>query len=337
LLGAAERVARDWGCDLLEVSSGRRPERADAHRFHLGAGFADTDEQSVRQATHGRLATLPRDRPTGDDAPDSARSQETAMIEFDPGPPPALAEHLAALPSYGPEERALFWYDWGPIFYRGRLDGSAKLLAIASDPGPTERIACRTLVGDAGQRVQGFLAKLGLTRSYVLVNAHPYALHPGRASKGLPLLATQPHRDWRNRFYDEVVGSTLEAIVAFGQQAARALALWTPPAGVRTFELPHPSSHDATELLTRWRQAIPQLRSVVTPDPDGDATLANYGSTFAAADYAPIPKRDLPYGLPDWFGDDAWGRTATPRHNNSVERPSSDPEHSLLWQAPTAK
>jgi hypothetical protein len=34
------------------------------------------------------------------------------------------------------------------------------------------------MVGDAGQRVQGFLSKLGLTRSYVLVNAHPLALHP---------------------------------------------------------------------------------------------------------------------------------------------------------------
>jgi hypothetical protein len=36
----------------------------------------------------------------------------------------------------------------------------------------------RTLVGDAGQRVQGFLAKIGLTRSYVCLNAFAYALHP---------------------------------------------------------------------------------------------------------------------------------------------------------------
>ena len=256
------------------------------------------------------------------------------MIEFDPGPPQPLAQHLAELPGYTATERKLFWYDWGPIFYRGRLDGSAKLLAIASDPGPTERIAGRTLVGDAGQRVQGFLSKLGLTRSYVLLNAHPYALHPGQASKGLPLLAKQAHKDWRNELFDRVTGPALEAIVAFGQQAQEALALWTPPAGVPTFELPHPSSHDATELVTRWRAAIPPLRNAVTPDPDGDATLPNYGTKFAERDYAPIPKRDLPYGLPAWFGDDAWGRKAKPRHNNSVERPGSDLEHHLLWQAP---
>ena len=38
----------------------------------------------------------------------------------------------------------------------------------------TERIACRILVGDTGQRVQGFLTRLGLDHSYVLFNAFPY-------------------------------------------------------------------------------------------------------------------------------------------------------------------
>jgi uracil-DNA glycosylase len=256
------------------------------------------------------------------------------MTEFDPGPDQPLVQHFAKLPSYTTAERKLFWYDWGPIFYRGRLDGSAKLLGIASDPGPTERVAGRTLVGDAGQRVQGFLAKLGLAHSYVLVNAHPFALHPGQASKGLPLLAKQKHKAWRNKLYDEIAGPQLEAIVAFGGQAQEALKLWNPPPGAQTFKIPHPSSHDATVLLTRWREAIEQIRNVVTPDPDGDATGPNYGSKFTEADYAPIPKRDLPFGLPAWFGDDAWGRSATPRHNNSVERPQADPEHTLLWQAP---
>ena len=64
------------------------------------------------------------------------------MIEFDPGPNKALTRHLAAMPSYA-EQRELFWYDWGPIFYRGRLNGSARLVAIASDPGPTEPRAAR--------------------------------------------------------------------------------------------------------------------------------------------------------------------------------------------------
>jgi hypothetical protein len=38
----------------------------------------------------------------------------------------------------------------------------------------TERIACRILVGDAGQRVQGFLTRPGLDHSYVGFDAFPY-------------------------------------------------------------------------------------------------------------------------------------------------------------------
>ena len=108
------------------------------------------------------------------------------MIELDRGPSRALAHQLADAPGYTAAQRKLFWYDCGPVFYRRRVSGSARLLGIASDPGPTERVACRTLVGDAGQRVQGFLSKLGFTRSYVLVNAHPFALHPVKANKRSP-------------------------------------------------------------------------------------------------------------------------------------------------------
>lgn len=143
------------------------------------------------------------------------------MADYDPGPPTALAAHFAALPSYA-DQRDLFWYDWGPVFYRRRLDRSARVRAVASDPGPTERIACRTLVGDAGQRVQGFLSKLGLTHSYVLLNAFPYALHPSRARDALPLLTDETHKNWRNRLFDLVSGPALQAIVAFGGNAREA-------------------------------------------------------------------------------------------------------------------
>jgi uracil-DNA glycosylase len=256
------------------------------------------------------------------------------MTEFDPGPSKALARHLASLPPIPPDRRKLFWYDWGPIFYRGRLNGSARLLGIASDPGPTERVACRTLVGDAGQRVQGFLAKTGLTRSYALVNAHPYALFPSRAGNAKPLLAEPEHLEWRNKFYDDITGPALQAIVAFGEQAREALRLWDPRPEVLTLELPHPSSRDAARLLGSWREAVDRLRAVVTPDRDGDPGMPNYGGRFVEADYAPIPPRDLPFGLPAWFGDDSWGRRARPRHNNSVSRPGSDIRHTLVWRAP---
>ena len=256
------------------------------------------------------------------------------MIEFDPGPTKALARHLDDMPSYA-EKRELFWYDWGPIFYRGRLNGSARLLGIASDPGPTERIAGRTLVGDAGQRVQGFLSKLGLTRSYVLVNAYAYALHPSRAPRRPPAaVRDDDHRRWRNKLYDMVSGSDLEAIVAFGGEAQAALDLWDATArraGVRAAAPEQPQPGHAGEQVARGHRRPagdrhPRLRR--------RSAAAQLRQQVPREDYARIPLRDLPFGVPEWFGDDAWGRTARRRHNNSVSRPGSDLEHTLVWQAP---
>src|SRR5688500_6160195 len=122
------------------------------------------------------------------------------MGAFDPGPPASFAAIFDAMPDHS-GVREHFWFDWGPVFYRGRLDGTARVLAIASDPGPTERVACRTLVGDAGQRVQGFLAKLGLTRSYLCLNALPYALFPSHGSHADDVLAEPNILAWRNTLY----------------------------------------------------------------------------------------------------------------------------------------
>ena len=255
------------------------------------------------------------------------------MTDFDPGPPAAVARHFAKVPSYA-DYRQLFWHDWGPVFYRGRLNRTARLLAIASDPGPTERIAGRTLVGDAGQRVQGFLTKLGLTRSYALVNAYAYALRPSRAQQAATLLTNPDQLAWRNTLLELVTGPQLQAIVAFGGQARSAVRLWVDRPAVPVFEVPHPSSRNPTALVDSWRAAIDELRAIVTPDPDGDPTGPNYGPKFLESDYAPIPARDLPFGVPPWLGNDAWGRTDTPRHNNSVERPATDLLNTLVWRAP---
>ena len=99
--------------------------------------------------------------------------------------------------------------------------------------------------------------------------------------------------------------------------------------------VPHPSSRSPTFLLDSWRQAVTDLRAFVTPDPDGNPGVANYGATFEEGDYASIPARDLPFGVPEWLGDDAWGRAAVPPHRGSVSRPKPDDLHTLHWIAPT--
>lgn len=67
LLDAAEEAARQWGCSLMEVSSGRRPERLAAHRLYRGAGFTDTSLRSVRYWKNLRCDTraVPPTRPAG--------------------------------------------------------------------------------------------------------------------------------------------------------------------------------------------------------------------------------------------------------------------------------
>jgi hypothetical protein len=166
------------------------------------------------------------------------------------------------------------------------------------------------------------------------LNAHLYALYPGKASRGLKMLPDPTIMTWRNQLYDAAKGSKLQAIVAFGGQADQAVQLWQGKGDLPFIAIPHPSSRDQTKLLDEWRAAVVTLRGIVTPDPDGDVTVPNYGAEFAETDYARIPSRDLPFGVPSWIGDDAWGRAARPKHHNCVSRPSPDDAHTLIWIAP---
>jgi len=257
------------------------------------------------------------------------------VAEFDKGPPQRFANVFAQCPDYG-ALKAHFWYDWGPVFYRGRLDGSARVLCVASDPGATERIAGRTLVGDAGQRVQGFLAKLGLSRSYLCLNAFSYALIPSQSSDGDDVLTDPAQVTWRNRLFRMARGKNLQAIVAFGVQAQKAVDLWPGKGDTPVFKVPHPSSRDETVLLAKWKSAVVSLRGIVTPDDDGPNGLPNYGSVFREGDYASVPRRDLPFGAPAFLGDDSRGRASSPPQRTSVSRPQPDDRHTLIWTAPVS-
>jgi hypothetical protein len=57
------------------------------------------------------------------------------MRELDPGP---IRDPFRTLATTYPDISAYpmsdFRVEWGPIFYRGRLDGTARLLCIGQDP-----------------------------------------------------------------------------------------------------------------------------------------------------------------------------------------------------------
>ena len=123
--------------------------------------------------------------------------------DFDPGFPRRFNALLRAFPAeetYPPKD---FRVEWGPIFHRGRLDGTARVLVIGQDPAAHETVVRRILVGEAGQRVQGFLARLGITRSYVMVNTYLYSVYGqggGERHKDDPAITA-----YRNRWLDKLL------------------------------------------------------------------------------------------------------------------------------------
>lgn len=237
---------------------------------------------------------------------------------FEPGP---VREPFASLcrdyPGADVYPAADFRVEWGPIFHRGRLDGSARVLVLGQDPGAHESAARRILVGEAGQRVQGFLRKAGIERSYVMVNAFVYSVYGqqgGERHARDPAIAAYRHR-WLDALLD---GSGVEAVVAFGRLANVAYETWlATPTGARSeaayVHLTHPtqpegSSHgDAArraeamrKMLAQWNAGLERLREALA-HPDADPPPGSYGDDLADEDLAPIPEADLPAGTPPWM------------------------------------
>ena len=250
--------------------------------------------------------------------------------DFDPG---YCASAFQQLVRDYPDEQVYpfkdFRTEWGPIFHRGRLDGSARILIVGQDPAQHETIARRILTGEAGQRIQGFLAKLGMDRSYVMINTFLYSVYGqsgGAKHKNDPAIAA-----YRNRWLDAIFATSgIEAVVNLGQLADNAFQLWkATPSGQATHvvgvHVTHPTQpessarNDAVKyaaaikaMLQNWNAALPTVRAAIQ-HPDRVVALAPYGDKFVAGDEQEIPEQDMPAGLPAWMrGAKNWAtRTGT--------------------------
>ena len=239
---------------------------------------------------------------------------------------------------YPPED---FRVEWGPIFHRGRLDGTARVVVLGQDPGAQESIVRRILVGEAGRRAQGFLAKLGITSSYVMVNAFLYSVSSQAAG--------ERHKDdaaiaaYRNRWLDALLVDTrVEAVVAFGRLADRAFKAWkATPAGQRVpvayAHAMHPtaprSPGQEQVLLANWNRALQRLVPHVRhPDVDTGGPVP-YDRVFTPEERPPIPEADLPAGIPAWMGQmDRWGqRVGVTSDEKRATLVVTVPEAARLW------
>jgi hypothetical protein len=237
---------------------------------------------------------------------------------FDPGP---VGEPYASLVGqypgadvYPPDS---FRVEWGPIFHRGRLDGSARLVVVGQDPAQSEAIVRRILVGEAGHRTQGLMAKLGFTSSYVLINTFLYSVYGQTGG--------ERHKDdagivqYRNAWLGAIFASSqIEAVLALGGLADDAWQKWkqTPagqgysPAYQHVTHPTEPESSTAgdpaklpaaiTAMLENWNQALAVLHPLIT-HPDVPGPLVPYGEAFKPDELVEIPEEDAPAGLPDWM------------------------------------
>src|SRR2546421_12142699 len=232
---------------------------------------------------------------------------------FDPGPVKdpfaSPARDYPGAEAYPPE---LFRVEWGPIFHRGRLDGSAKVLIVGQDPGQLESFGRRCRVGEAGQRVQGFLRKLGIDHSYAIVNASLYSVF-GQPSH-TEVLAVEPAvAPYRGKWLDALlVGSSVDVVVAFGDLAHAAFEAWRGPESnprveVEYAPLLHPTYPEGSKapgamkkMLDQWNAALPALRGAL-PSTGVAPGAAPHGADLLPTDRAQIPEGDLPAGAPPWM------------------------------------
>ena len=229
-----------------------------------------------------------------------------------------------------------FRVEWGPIFHRGRLDGSARVLVLGQDPAAHEAISRRILVGEAGQRTQGLLAKIGVDKSYVMVNTFLYSVY-GQGG------GSRHERDaaiagYRNQWLDALLlDKPVTAVITLGTLAATAYRMWADDnagvaAGLHHARLRHPTFPESAaaagrgtvremtaELHRDWSSRLPALAAAVTPEAQPDP--APYTGAWQPGDLVEIPERDLPPGSPPWWrelaawasrvGDNAQDKRAT--------------------------
>ena len=208
---------------------------------------------------------------------------------------------------------------------------------IGQDPAQSETIVRRILVGEAGHRTQGLMAKLGFTRSYLLINTFLYSVY-GKAGG-------ETHKDdqgivaYRNEWLRAIFAANqIEVVLALGSLADDAWRKWEQTPVGQTYSPPyrhvtHPTAPESSSggdraklragiavMLANWNEALAALHPLVQ-NPDVPGPLVPYGDAFAPGERVEIPEYDVPAGLPDWMRSPAaWakrvGHTAVAKRAN---------------------
>ena len=250
--------------------------------------------------------------------------------EFDPGPDrgSGWADLFAQTPNYRGFGKAVlgreaFRWHFGPMFYRGRLDGSARVLVIGQEGAQDESLSHRSFTGGTGGHMQHFLAHLGIERSYLFLNTFVYPIF-GQYTAGLRTLAQDPRSPLvahRHRVLDKAHDTgDLRLVIAVGLAAKESVATWitshggtadpgrlhdaTPgdlSAGLRFLGVMHPgaaAAGSAAAVKADFLAASGQVQAWRSADPGW--LRADPGAIGSGAPYSykssPIAHRDFSFG-----------------------------------------
>ncbi|HVG47041.1 MAG TPA: uracil-DNA glycosylase family protein [Rubellimicrobium sp.] len=257
--------------------------------------------------------------------PDVLQAIHCALFypKHDPGPPCAWETlfERAPLSTYQNFAGHPFHTRFGPVFYRGRLDGTAKVLVVGQDPATDESLSGRILVGTAGQRTQHFLGKIGITSSYLMLNTVLYGIQSSNLTDAV--VQDPGITAYRNELFDNAKGSNpgLTLVLAFGSKAQTAVSAWPGRGTLPVVHVYHPTAQ--TGLAQNWNAHLSEAASHVSPDHTPDTTPYSTTGELPTAD---IPRSDLPFGTPAWHGS---GGSSRSRRGDGPAF-----ESDIIWTAP---
>jgi uracil-DNA glycosylase len=251
--------------------------------------------------------------------------------EHDPGPTDGSgwAALFAETPNYRGLGRTVlgreaFRWHHGPMFYRGRLDGSAKVVIVGQEGAQDESLAHRSFTGGTGARMQHFLRFIGIDRSYLFLNSFIYPIF-GQYSMDLRPLAQDPRSpitQHRNRIFDKaIIDGDVRLVVAVGTAAKESVVTWirahggsaqldalhnanmgSIPNRVRVVGVLHPggaAGGSTATIKADFQRAVNRIRGWVADDSGwlpADPGMARNLSTPYPYSSAAIPFRDFPFG-----------------------------------------
>jgi uracil-DNA glycosylase len=268
--------------------------------------------------------------------------------EHDPGPTSASgwAGLFAETPNYRGLGRAVldreaFRWQHGPMFFRGRLDGSAKVVVVGQEGAQDESLSHRSFTGGTGARMQHLLHHLGLDRSYLFLNSFVYPIF-GQYTDDLRPLAQDPRSPivvHRHRILDKaIVDGDVRLVIAVGRAAKESIATWirshggsadperleqvslgSLPSRLRVVGVVHPGSAaggSTSAIRADFQRACDRVRGWVNADAGWLPTDLGMPRDLAVAfayRSAAIPYRDFPFGTCPRLGR---GGTSSNRTDN---------------------